>query len=48
MIWIMLGLSRYRLLKLLATAIAGRVVWTEGYFGLGFVIGADGKRPRAF
>ena len=42
------GISRYRLPKFLATALAGRVVWTAGYFGLGYGIGADWEAATSF
>jgi membrane-associated protein len=42
------GFSRYRLPKFLATALIGRMVWTAGYFGLGFGIGADWEAATSF
>ena len=42
------GFSRYRLANFLATAFAGRVVWTAGYFGLGYGIGADWEAATSF
>jgi membrane protein DedA with SNARE-associated domain len=42
------GLSHYRLLKFLATALIGRVAWTAGYFGLGYGIGADWEAATSF
>ena len=42
------GFSRYRLSKFLATALAGRLVWTAGYFGLGYGIGADWEAATSF
>ena len=42
------GISHYRLPKFLATALIGRLVWTAGYFGLGYVIGADWEAATSF
>lgn len=42
------GISRYRLSKFLATALVGRLVWTAGYFGLGYGIGADWEAATSF
>lgn len=42
------GFSRYRLPKFLATALVGRLVWTAGYFGLGYGIGADWEAATSF
>ncbi|MGB0085475.1 MAG: DedA family protein [Rhodomicrobiaceae bacterium] len=42
------GFSRYRLPKFLATAFVGRLVWTAGYFGLGYGIGADWEAATSF
>jgi membrane protein DedA with SNARE-associated domain len=42
------GFSRYRLPKFLATALVGRMVWTAGYFGLGYGIGADWEAATSF
>jgi membrane-associated protein len=42
------GVSQYRFMKFLATALIGRVVWTAGYFGLGYVIGGDWKAATSF
>ena len=42
------GFSRYRLPKFLATALAGRVVWTAAYFGLGYGIGSDWEAATGF
>jgi membrane protein DedA with SNARE-associated domain len=42
------GLSHYRLPKFMATALVGRVVWTAGYFGLGYSIGADWEAATSF
>jgi membrane protein DedA with SNARE-associated domain len=45
---ILAGLSQYRLPKFLATAFVGRLVWTAGYLGLGYVIGADWEAATSF
>lgn len=42
------GFSRYRLPKFLVIASAGRIVWTAGYFGLGYGIGADWEAATSF
>jgi len=42
------GLSHYRLTKFLATAAIGRLVWTAGYFGLGYGIGSDWEAATSF
>ena len=42
------GFSRYRLPKFLATVFVGRLVWTAGYFGLGYGIGADWEAATSF
>ena len=42
------GVSHYRLPKFLATALVGRLVWTAGYFGLGYGIGADWEAATSF
>lgn len=42
------GLSHYRLLKFLVTALIGRLVWTAGYFGLGYGIGGDWEAATGF
>jgi membrane protein DedA with SNARE-associated domain len=42
------GVSHYRLPKFLATALAGRLVWTAGYFGLGYGIGGDWEAATNF
>ena len=42
------GLSRCILPKFLAIALIGRVVWTAGYFGLGYAIGADWEAATSF
>jgi membrane protein DedA with SNARE-associated domain len=38
---VLAGVSHYRLAKFVAASLAGRVVWTSAYLGLGYVIGAD-------
>jgi membrane protein DedA with SNARE-associated domain len=35
------GVSRYRLFAFLPFAIVGRLLWTSGYFGLGYGVGGD-------
>lgn len=35
------GVSRYRLLQFLTLAIAGRLMWTFAYLGLGYAVGDD-------
>lgn len=42
------GMSRYRLSKFLAIAFVGRLVWTAGYLGLGYGIGADWEAAIGF
>lgn len=42
------GLSHYHLPKFLVTALAGRLVWTAGYLGLGYGIGADWEAATSF
>jgi membrane protein DedA with SNARE-associated domain len=42
------GMSRYRLSKFLAIAFIGRVIWTAGYLGLGYGIGADWEAATVF
>ena|GEM_PF-3241738 len=42
------GLSHYRLTKFLATALIGRLIWTAGYFGLGYGIGGDWEAATSF
>ncbi len=42
------GMSRYRLRKFLPIALAGRLIWTAGYFGLGYGVGADWEAATAF
>lgn len=42
------GLSHYRLAKFLGAASIGRLVWTAGYFGLGYGIGGDWEAATSF
>jgi membrane protein DedA with SNARE-associated domain len=42
------GISHFRLPKFLAMALVGRVVWTAGYFGLGYGIGGDWEAATGF
>jgi membrane protein DedA with SNARE-associated domain len=42
------GLSHYRLSKFLAIAFAGRMIWTAGYLGLGYGIGANWEAATRF
>jgi membrane-associated protein len=42
------GISHFRLPKFLAMALVGRVVWTAGYFGLGYGIGGDWEAATSF
>ena len=42
------GMSRYRLSKFLAIALVGRLIWTAGYLGLGYGIGADWEAATGF
>ena len=42
------GLSHYHLPKFLGVALAGRLLWTAGYFGLGYGIGADWQAATGF
>jgi len=42
------GISQYRLTKFLATALAGRLIWTAAYFGLGYGIGSDWEAATSF
>jgi len=35
------GVSRYRLLEFLMYAVAGRLLWTFAYMGLGYAVGSD-------
>ena len=45
---VLAGVSHYRLPKFLTTALVGRLVWTAGYFGLGYSIGADWEAATGF
>lgn len=45
---VLAGLSHYRLPKFLAIALVGRLVWTAGYFGLGYGIGGDWEAATGF
>lgn len=45
---VLAGMSHYRLAKFLATALVGRLVWTAGYFGLGYGIGGDWEAATSF
>ena len=45
---VLAGVSHYRLPKFLATALVGRLVWTAGYFGLGYGIGGDWEAATSF
>lgn len=42
------GVSRYRLPRFLVIAFLGRLIWTAGYFGLGYAIGADWEAATSF
>jgi len=42
------GMSRYRVSKFLAIALAGRMMWTAAYLGLGYGIGADWEAAAGF
>lgn len=35
------GVSRYRLGRFAALAVAGRLLWTSAYLGLGYVVGGE-------
>jgi len=45
---ILAGLSRYRLGKFIAATLIGRVLWTAGYFGLGYGIGVNWEAATGF
>jgi membrane protein DedA with SNARE-associated domain len=45
---LMAGVSHYRLIKFLAIAMLGRVMWTSAYLGLGYSIGGDLEAATAF
>jgi membrane protein DedA with SNARE-associated domain len=42
------GAARYRLDRFLAFAVAGRVVWTTAYLGLGYAVGTDLESAAGF
>ncbi len=42
------GLSRYALSSFLAFAVAGRILWTAAYFGVGYVVGTDIEASSGF
>ena len=42
------GMSRYCLSKFLAIALAGRMIWTAAYLGLGYDIGSDWEAATGF
>ena len=42
------GMSRFRLPRFLAIALAGRFIWTAAYLGLGYGIGADWEAATGF
>jgi membrane-associated protein len=42
------GIAHYRLPRFLAVAVAGRVVWTAAYLGLGAAVGSDLDAASAF
>jgi membrane protein DedA with SNARE-associated domain len=42
------GMSRYRLAAFLAFALAGRVLWTAAYLGLGYAIGGNFDAAAGF
>jgi membrane protein DedA with SNARE-associated domain len=41
-------MSRYDLPRFLVVAVAGRVVWTAAYLGLGYSIGGDLEAATGF
>ncbi len=45
---VLAGVSHYRLPKFLGVALVGRLIWTAGYFGLGYGIGADWEAATNF
>ncbi len=45
---VLAGISHYRLPKFLGVALLGRLVWTAGYFGLGYGIGGDWEAATGF
>lgn len=42
------GVSGFRTARFLAVAIVGRVLWTAGYMGLGYMVGSDLDAATAF
>ncbi|MCB1432033.1 MAG: hypothetical protein KDK75_06185, partial [Alphaproteobacteria bacterium] len=42
------GLSHWPMVRFLPAALLGRVVWTIGYFGLGYVAGANFSAASGF
>jgi membrane-associated protein len=42
------GMSQYSFSKFLAIALVGRLIWTAGYLGLGYGIGADWEAAISF
>jgi membrane protein DedA with SNARE-associated domain len=42
------GMSQFRLSKFLVIALVGRLIWTAGYLGLGYGIGADWEAAIGF
>jgi membrane protein DedA with SNARE-associated domain len=42
------GISRYRLPAFLSFALAGRIVWTAAYMGLGFAVGGSLEAAAGF
>ena len=42
------GVSRFRFSKFVAVAIAGRMLWTAAYLGLGYAIGSDLDAAASF
>lgn len=42
------GVSRYRLPEYLVVAVAGRVLWTSAYMGLGYAVGSDLEAAAGF
>src|SRR5690606_35794666 len=42
------GVARYRFASFITFAIAGRVIWTSAYLGLGFSVGSDIEAASTF
>lgn len=42
------GVARYRFASFIAFAVAGRVIWTSAYLGLGFGVGSDIEAASTF